>query len=169
MADENRTTAGAVRGAGQCPKCGSRKIRQITVPATGFYAENLEVCANCKASWEPFDPAQLLDAHLPRTSSFKEPCDNCAFRPGSPERKNKAKWAELMTSLKGDGRFYCHKGLPIDPNSKHGFAYPEKPVSKELAPRTMFEDVKKLRPCRGWLMMWGARTDKEIANAEADS
>jgi len=24
----------------------------------------------------------------------------------------------------------------------------------------MFEDVKKLRLCRGWLTMWGARMDK---------
>ena len=154
------TVAEKVRGAGRCPKCGSRRTLDVTVPATDFYAEKLEACANCKAVWEPFDPAQLLDAHLPQTSSFKEPCNNCAFRPGSPEQKDKAKWAELMASLKDNGRFYCHKGVPIDPKSKHGFAYPEKPVSKELCPSTMFEDVKKLRLCRGWLTMWGARMDK---------
>lgn len=125
----------------------------MTVPKTEFYAETLEGCVNCKAFWEPFDPKQLLDAHLPTTSSFKEPCDNCAFRPGSPEQSDPARWAELMASLKTNGRFYCHKGVPIAPGSKHGFAYPEKPVSKELAPGAMCEDVKRLRMCRGWLKM----------------
>lgn len=145
-----------VKGAGRCPKCGSRKVRSATIPKTGFYASAVESCVNCKAIWEPFDPSQLLDADLPRTSSFKEPCDNCAFRPGSVEQKNPEKWAELMASLKGGGRFYCHKGVPISPGSGHGFEYPTKPVSKELAPGAMFEDVKKLRMCRGWLKMWSA-------------
>jgi hypothetical protein len=163
------TSETKVRGAGRCPKCGSRRVKELTLPPTGFYAEKLEACANCKAFWEPFDPAQLLDTDAPTTSSFKEPCDNCAFRPGSPEQKDAAKWKELMASLKANGRFYCHKGVPIVPGSKHGFAYPEKAVSKELCPGTMFEDVKKLRMCRGWLMMWGERADKGIANAESDA
>jgi hypothetical protein len=88
---------------------------------------------------------------MPQTSSFKEPCDNCAFRPGSPEQKDKARWAELMASLKENGRFYCHKGVPIDPKSEHGFAYPTKLVCKELHPTATTEDVKRLRMCRGWL------------------
>lgn len=144
-----------VRGAGRCPKCGSRKTKEVIVPPSGFYAEKLEACVNCRAVWEPFDPAQLLDDHLPQTSSFKEPCDNCAFRPGSPEQKDKARWAELMASLKDNGRFFCHKGVPIDPNSEHGFAYPTKLVCKELHPTATTENVKRLRMCRGWLMMWG--------------
>ena len=126
-----------------------------------FYSQNLERCANCKAIWEPFDPTQLLDAHLPTTSSFKEPCDNCAFRPGSPEQSDPEKWAELMTSLKTNGRFYCHKGVPISPGDPHGFAYPTRLVSKELHPTARTEDVKRLRICRGWLKMFGARLARE--------
>lgn len=160
-------TATKVKGAGRCPKCGSRKVRPMSMPKTGFYAETVETCVNCKAIWEPFDPAQLLDADMPRTSSFKEPCDNCAFQPGSVEQQNPEQWAELMASLKNNGRFYCHKGVPIDPGGKHGFAYPEKPVSKELAPGTMFQDVKRLRMCRGWLKMWGAQMQKEAAKGAA--
>lgn len=158
-----------VKGAGRCPKCGSRRVREVVVPSTSFYAEKLEGCPNCNAIWEPFYPVQLLDAHDPQTSSFKEPCDNCAFRPGSPEQKDPKKWAELMASLKSNGRFYCHKGVPLDPGGKHGFAYPTKPVSKELCPGTMVEDVKRLRMCRGWLMIWGARMDKEADSARENS
>lgn len=162
MADPVNQTA-AVRGAGRCPRCGSRKVRRMTVPSTAFYADTLEGCVNCKAFWEPFDPAQLLDAHLPTTSSFKEPCDNCAFRAGSPEQSNPERWAEVMASLKLNGRFYCHKGVPITPGTEHGFDYPTKLVSKNLHPTARSEDVKKLRMCRGWLKMFGARLEKEIA------
>lgn len=157
------TRASGVKGAGRCPKCASRKVRCVTAP-TGFYADTLEVCVNCKAMWEPFDPAQLLDAHLPTTSSFKEPCDNCAFRPGSPEQQDPEKWATLMASLKENGQFFCHKGVPITPGEGHGFAYPTKLVSKELHPTATTEDLKKLRMCRGWLTMWGKRMDKENAS-----
>ena len=156
----------AVAGAGRCPKCASRKVVRADWPGEGeFYARTLEVCANCKAVWEPFDPAQLLDPHLPKTISFREPCDNCAFRPGSVEQSDPAKWAELMASLKTDGRFYCHKGVPLDPGGKDGFAYPQKPISTELCPGHTMPDVKKLRMCRGWLTMWGARMAKHAQNA----
>ena len=151
----------AVKGAGRCPKCGSRAVRRFTMPTTSFYAEQIEGCVNCKAMWEPFDPAQLLDAHQPTTSSFKEPCDNCAFRPGSPEQSDPARWAELIASLKANGQFYCHKGVPISPGNGHGFAYPTKLISKELHPTARTEDVKRLRMCRGWLKMWGRQMDKE--------
>lgn len=113
-----------------------------------FYATAIEVCANCMTAWEPFDPADLLDAG-DISSSFREPCDNCAFRAGSVEQRDGERWAELMDKLKqDDGRFYCHKGLPLDPGGEHGFAYP---VSKP----------RKMRLCRGFLRMWGARVDKE--------
>lgn len=153
-----------VKGAGRCPKCASRKTIHVSPPAEllgKFYADKLEVCVNCKAIWEPFDPVQLLDADRPTTSSFREPCDNCAFRPDSVEQRDPEKWAELMASLKSGGRFYCHKGVPIDPTGPHGFAYPTKAVSEELCPGVKHEDVKRLRMCRGWLRMWGRQFDKE--------
>jgi hypothetical protein len=50
------------------------------------------------------------------------PCDNCAFRPGSPEQADTAKWKELIAKLRAGGTFHCHKGVPIAPESEDGFA-----------------------------------------------
>lgn len=148
-------TETALRGAGRCPRCHSRRVKRATIPKTpGFYSPTLEACLNpaCNAVWEPFDPGDLLDAG-DITSSFREPCDNCAFRPGSPEQADPQRWAELMNALKHqNGRFYCHKGVPIEPASDHGFDYPRDRDGK-IAPA-------KLRLCRGWLRMWAAKLDK---------
>lgn len=151
-----------VPGTGRCPKCGSRKVKRLRFadPAlTAFYSAQVERCLNpaCKAVWEWFDPAQLLDEDDPRTSSFKEPCENCAFRSGSVEQRDPDQWRKLMADLKGaggnpwtlferGGGFYCHKGVVIDPAGEHGFAYPK--------------DRRKLRPCRGWLRMVSAAADR---------
>lgn len=76
-----------------------------------------------------------------RLSSFKTPCDNCAFRKGSPEQRDPEKWQSLRDAVGyGTGRFYCHKGVPIDPENGVGFAYPKDG-----------KDPKKLRLCRGYL------------------
>jgi len=140
-----------IKGAGRCPSCGSRKVRRVPIPDTRFYATELEACCNCDAAWEPFDPAKLLDADIPR-SSFVEPCNNCAFRPDSPEQRDTQKWRELMEQLKqGDG-FYCHKGVPIDPASENGFQYPVDRQGKPIA--------HKLRLCRGYLNMLSRQLEK---------
>lgn len=82
-----------------------------------------------------------------------KPCDNCAFRPGSVEQRDTEKWRETIASLKAGARFYCHKGVPLDPAGENGFAYPtEKP--------------SKLRMCRGWLRMWSAQMDREMKSDE---
>ncbi|HEX9768468.1 MAG TPA: hypothetical protein VGA50_04755 [Kiloniellales bacterium] len=93
-------------------------------------------CRNCKAIWEPFDPAQIWDTSDPHCS-FREPCNNCAFRPGSNEQQDREKWITLIDSLRQGGAFFCHKGVPIEPDAEFGFAYPA--------------DRKKLRHCRGYL------------------
>ena len=143
------------RGAGQCPKCASRRVTRRHIhlgPTFKFYAGILEFCLNCKAIWEPFAVVDLLDAADP-TSSFKEPCDNCAFRPGSVEQRNVETWTELLASLKAGSSFYCHKGVPQDPASADGFAYPRDRAGKPIP--------HKLRFCRGFLRMTGAIWDKE--------
>ena len=146
-----------MKGADQCPACASRRFRDITLPddlRAQFYAVTIRACVNCRTIWEPFAVADLLDAD-DKTSSFKEPCDNCAFRPGSFEQSDAKRWAELMTSLKtGGGGFHCHKGVPIKAASEHGFAYPADRDGKPIR--------NKLRLCRGWLRMIGAQWDKEF-------
>lgn len=135
-----------MKGADRCPRCGSRKIVKASQLVSSFYGKTLAVCGNCGCPWEPFDPADLLDPDDPH-SSFKEPCDNCAFRPGSVEQRNAEEWKKTMASLKAGGRFYCHKGVPMTPGKGHGFDYP---VNKP----------RRLRLCRGYLRMLNQQLDK---------
>lgn len=118
-----------------------------------FYAAKIRVCGNCKAAWEPFDPADLLDSH-DHMSCFTEPCDNCAFRPRSNEQRNRKKWRELVNKLKAGAEFFCHKGVPLKndvDNSTAGFDYPTKEVAGHPGVKTY--DTKRMRHCRGWLNM----------------
>lgn len=150
------------RGAGRCPRCGCRKVRRCDMPvdlSRDFYGRTLEICVNCKAAWEPFDPAQIWDATDPMCS-FRDPCDNCAFRRGSPEQRNKERWAEIMDGLKSGASFHCHKGVPIDPGGEHGFAYPHDRDGRPIR--------SKLRLCRGYLNMLASWADHQIlANTDA--
>ena len=98
-------------------------------------------CPNCKTVWEPFEPDQIWDKSDPNCS-FKQPCNNCAFRKGSPERNDPHRWAELEDAFESGAAFYCHKGVPIKPDAPNGFAYPE---------RGGKPDQKRLRLCRRYL------------------
>lgn len=129
-----------MKGADQCPKCASRKWADLEQAATGFYAKALRVCGNCATAWEPFDAAELLDPKHEPLGAFLHPCDNCAFRKGSPEQEDKEAWESKLLSLSFGAAFYCHKGVPIEPNSDHGFQYPEGG-----------SNPRKLRLCRGYL------------------
>jgi|GEM_PF-2292142 len=136
-----------------CPKCASSKIAYD--PALRFkgFGPGLGTCQNCKTLYEPFLPEHLWDTGDPH-GSFKDPCNNCALRPGSPEKADPAKWRELIGELKQGQAFYCHKGTPIEPDAEHGFAYPQKTVSIELGDlktETTVSDRSKLRLCRGFL------------------
>lgn len=139
----------------RCPKCGSRKVIFAPDLACKGYGPGLASCANCKALWEPFDPNDQFTLDEP-LASFKEPCNNCAFRPGSHEQANVEKWKETMASLKAGGSFYCHKGVPIEAGAEHGFAYPEKidPAATKMAGQAIkVSDRGKMRICRGYLNM----------------
>jgi hypothetical protein len=150
-----------MKGADQCPECGSRKWAQgykemPPVPGLDLLPKHVRVCRNpaCACIWEFFDEAELLDEGR-RYSSFKEPCDNCAFRPGSPEQKDPAKWKELVAGLElsdscqPKGMFFCHKGVPLDLErispTDSGYKYPVDAAGKF--------DQKKNRPCRGYYRM----------------
>ena len=103
--------------------------------AKGF-GPDMASCPNCKTLWEPFDPDEIWDRDDP-VCSFRQPCNNCAFRPGSDEQADREKWITLIDSLRQGAGFYCHKGVPIEPGAEYGFAYPK--------------ERKNLRLCRGYL------------------
>lgn len=137
-----------------CPKCASSKLTYGPNLKLRGYGPGLAVCRNCETMWEPFEPEQIWDATDPHCS-FKEPCNNCAFRPGSPEQADPEKWKTLIDQLKCGASFYCHKGVPIEAGAEHGFAYPTRTVALDVegVPRTekQMSDIKKLRLCRGYL------------------
>jgi hypothetical protein len=136
-----------VKGADQCPKCGSRKWREPRV-ANDFYAIDVRVCDNCQTLWEPFDADALLDPRREPLGAFKHPCNNCAFRKGSPEQSDPEEFAKLREKLGWFGAsFYCHKGVPIDIESEDGFAYPRDREGKPTP--------AKMRLCRGYLNQLG--------------
>lgn len=151
--------APAFRGSPECcPKCGSRRVAFDPKLSSKGYGPGLATCINCKTLWEPFDPALIWDNSDP-VSSFREPCSNCAFRPGSNEQRDREKWKLLIAGLKEGASFYCHKGVPIEPDATHGFAYPTKTITVQLAdcdPVSVdVEDRAKLRLCRGYLNALG--------------
>lgn len=168
-----------MKGADQCPKCGCSKWVQgwQEMPNNPFLASALSklprhvrVCKNCVTMWEFFDEADLLDAGE-RYSSFKEPCENCAFRPGSPEQRDPEKWKELLTTLQVDpetyqakGIFFCHKGVPLDIHrvspTDSGYMYPTNADGAF--------DVKRNRPCRGYYRMMRGQLQKIFAAEETE-
>ena len=136
-----------MKGADQCPRCASRRWAEPRVPSN-FYAIDARVCSNCETIWEPFDQAELLDPKREPLGAFKHPCNNCAFRKGSPEQRDPAKFEELRGKLGWiAGSFYCHKGVPIDIAHEDGFAYPRDANGEPIQ--------RKLRLCRGYLNQLG--------------
>ena len=142
-----------MKGANQCPRCGSRKSLDCSAagvpPPDDFYSADVRVCINCQTIWEPFDPAELLDPKREPLDAFNHPCNNCAFRKGSPEQRDPEGFARLRAKLGWLGAsFYCHKGVPVDPGSEDGFAYPKNAEGMPI--------VRKLRLCRGYLNQLGS-------------
>jgi hypothetical protein len=143
-----------LRGSTQrCPKCGSSAVAYDATLQSNGYGPGLALCRNCKTMWEPFDPADVWDQTDPHCS-FRSPCNNCAFRPGSSEQEDRTKWKSLIEGLRGGASFYCHKGVPITTDAEHGFSYPKKNITTIVDGEpvdTEVYDTKKLRPCRGYL------------------
>jgi hypothetical protein len=145
-----------------CPKCKSGRVvvhDTAGVSSLKFYGPQIATCADCRTAWEPVDESLIWDRSDP-CASLSEPCDNCAFRPGSPEQADIPKWKEMIASLRAGASFHCHKGVPIEPGSEHGFAYPQGADDKP--------NKRKLRLCRGYLnalgKWWGADEPDQSVN-----
>jgi hypothetical protein len=129
-----------------CPRCRSQRVHIHGDHGIKLYGRQIAICANCRTAWEPIDGTLIWDPSDP-SASFSAPCDNCAFRRGSPEQADTEKWKDLIAKLWAGGTFHCHKGVPVAPESEDGFAYPK-------------DRPEKLRLCRGYLnalgKWWGA-------------
>lgn len=109
-----------------CPRCKSRRTTTVANAVFDFYAAAIAVCGNCGTAWEPIPDSERFEPLEPNFP-FKDPCDNCAIRKGSWERERPERWAEVQAAADGKqwgALFYCHKGVPIDPDNGTGFDYP---------------------------------------------
>jgi hypothetical protein len=168
-------TGGVYQPTPQCPACRSKRVRRIrkgdVASLDEYFGCDLETCLDCRALWEAWPESGYIPEPV-----CAQPCDNCAFRPGSPEQQDPVKWRPLIESLKPSpvdgmfaGRFYCHKGVPIDMTKGPGnFLFPEKPLTVDGEPllnpqtgeRVMIPDQTKMRTCSGFLRMFWARLAK---------
>lgn len=83
-----------------CPACGSSSV----IWADG--TDEACACGDCNQLYVPdFRPEPL-----------KQMCDDCAFRPGSPERSDAYKWMQIIeaTIIEQQHPFHCHKGLACE-------------------------------------------------------
>ena len=174
-------TGQAVPSPTNCPACGSLRTRDVPENFSSSLRDTrYRVCIACASVWEPFPAEGYIEDEV-----CAEPCDNCAFRPGSPEQADPVRWKELLESLRPDvdgwfqGRFYCHKQVPIDMTRGPGnFLFPQAPITMDdkpvLSPSTgepmLHYDISKMRTCSGFLRMFWAHIKKqECRNAGAFS
>ena len=129
-------------GSDQCPRCESKRVASIKMQDSG---DTISGCIACKTLWEPFDIAELIDDQDPY-SSFQTMCENCAFRPDSPEREDPKQWQNLIEMLAYlETPFMCHKGVPLAaPESDDSHDHPKRPDGRP--------DLSRSRYCRGWML-----------------
>lgn len=109
-----------------CPACGSQR--------TLWPEGTREACA-CADCGQLFVPEDRPDPDV-------QLCNDCAFRPGSPERGDPYKWAEIIQTTIVDQvhPFHCHKGLACKLDLKGKTIGYLRPAGGEL----------DMRPCAGW-------------------
>lgn len=94
----------------RCPSCASRRtvVEQAPALALSHVPTLMGCCADCGTVWEAYPSDWKHDV------CEAEPCDNCAFRGGSPESGDRAEWRNMLTKLRAGGQeFRCHKGAPL--------------------------------------------------------
>jgi hypothetical protein len=129
-----------------CPRCKSIRISRTALPATALSNRptDYDLCRDCGTVWEAYPDDWCTDV------VGAEPCDNCAFRPGSPEQEDAAHWRWLIGLLRAGGQFRCHKGAPIDGLEKGEVQFDADWVGKHG------------RSCAGFMrMVWAMREKGE--------
>jgi hypothetical protein len=137
-----------------CPDCKSPRVSRTTLPPTALSSRPTEyaVCRACEAVWEAY-PADWCEDVV-----GANPCDNCAFRPGSPEQANPEKWKYLVGLLRSGGEFRCHKGAPIRNLNLH--SEPERTASGGVIEFDKAWVQHHGRKCAGFMMMVWAMGEK---------
>lgn len=99
------------------------------------------------------DCERLQEVEL-RADPCAQLCDNCAFRPDSPERTDPWGWMRMQEKhIEGGVPFYCHKGLPLEFNLKGSTHVIDTDATRLEA---------KEKPCAGWLAHRLAHCHREV-------
>lgn len=109
----------------RCPFCRSQDLRGVELDES---RELVLVCMACASLFEPET----------RTDPCAAMCNNCAWRPGSPERADPWHWSLIIEQTIEAGQpFHCHKNL-LAQLTERGYRF--------VAPG----DLAQMTPCAGW-------------------
>lgn len=98
--------------------------------------------------------AKLQDEQDARAFPAKNPCHDCAFRPGSPEREDPTAWARLKRQAQVGHPFYCH--------FKHDGTEMPRDEAGKYVPDCREDGAPIGYPlCRGWVAFMDGLRDKE--------
>lgn len=109
----------------------------------GCGSANLETTNGDDTQWAFCNHCLRLQELETRVDPLAQLCDNCACRPGSPERADPFGWMRWQEKhIEGGVPFYCHKGLALsfDPSGE---------MHVEVTAESSLEAQEK--PCAGWL------------------
>ncbi len=63
----------------------------------------------------PWSIRRFLERRVPRGASQNSMCHDCAFRPGSPERRDVfGAWLSVLEGVSRHVPFFCHQTMPVD-------------------------------------------------------
>ncbi len=63
----------------------------------------------------PWGVRLFLQRRQPRLPKQSAMCQGCAFRPGSPERRDAfGVWSRVIEGVSTHVPFFCHEGMPVD-------------------------------------------------------
>lgn len=119
-----------------CPQCGSVETASVAVDGT-----TIMICTRCDLLCEP--------EH--RSDTRRQLCDNCAFRPGSPEKVNDGLAYMLMNLVEGGKPFHCHKNLAIEVH--------------ETGRKFVSPSADDAKVCAGWIAARKAYLDEQEKGA----
>lgn len=118
-----------VRRGDRCPQCGYGVVIEGPVTDVG----PLDLCMSCSAMWE----------REVRKHPTLECCTKCAFLPGSEEQRNPDEWKKIVeTTVRANGRFLCHKRVPIELREDGTYNYKHRDEAGKLRHGTL---------CHGWV------------------
>jgi hypothetical protein len=113
-----------------CIFCGYAEVAELVMDKNDR-RERVRFCAKCEKVWEP--------EH--RDKPAKQMCNNCAFRPGSPERSAPDSWRQLREqSVEAGQPFACHKDMPAVVTPGTGYRFLGADLERD-----------KVTYCAGWL------------------